>query len=1236
MATPSVKDFLKNKGLLNQVSVPPKPQLDSNLKIQAPQKKKGIFSSLVENVGYAIKGFKENPTFDPYLPKNPVSDFLQTLAPSSPEEAAEQGMVNIGSKEKPLYFDYTGVVGNLQKVGVNLTKKVVDQIAKSNVADDIFKLIKGKATDVSDDVLKGLSQKLVNAKTPEAVRSVTDDFLKEASKRAEGLLTRIKPPISTLDNTLAPLTQEARKYKSAEEFVKAQTKSNSWSEAQKTNPDLWNTGILRRSQSSMGAKGVIPDEVHSAQAKWQNYGQNNEMPAKTVYKRIESGSFKGEYEDKLGFPVRDENGSIIRDIYDDATGEWIEPMISNKQLKDNLLESFSTPEGKKYLNEVIDALPKNPDGTVTAYRIGAIIGDGPQSYTLSEGMAKTFSNQGTDIPLPGTPGLPKGGYKDFGALPANMVKIDPKGIKAWSPYDAEILVEPKFVKTKSQLTDIWNEATKNSIPSPVKSKLERGFTQSAKEIVPDAKKIAGQYIPRSTDQLAIKAKNLIKTDIATAERIALTQSDDNAVAIASELLKKYADDAAKNTDTAISSALYDKAAEVANTLAPKLTEQGRAIQAASILGRLTPEGQVKFAAREIQKYNELNPTKRIKELGGAETKYITEEMKGVNNMADGTEKAMRFQKLQNYIQELVPTPLIKKVIAVWKAGLLTGVKTSGLNLFSNLSHGITEIAKDIPAAIVDSVASLFTGKRTKTFTLGGTAGGLKEGFQKGFRYLKTGFDERNLASKLDYSKVGFGKGKVAQAFKAYTETVFKVLGASDQPFYYGALARSLRDQVLAQAKNTKLKGAELTKFIDDLAQNPTEEMIRYAVADATTAVFQNKTKLGEIAKGVQKLGGGLGEVALPFGRTPSAVAMQIVNYSPAGIIKTIVENIGKGKFDQRLFSQGIGRGLVGTGVLLVGAELYKKGMVALDYPAGDEREQELQKAEGVKNNSIKIGGKWRTPVILGPAGNVLLIGAHFQKALEESGSASEAIAKALSGGAKSFTEQTFLTGLEDLINALTNPERYAQSYLPNLIASFVPTLASDIAKAGDSKERRNTGSNVVERTVDSVKSRLPFARNTLEPQVDILGRERERVGNPLETLVDPTRPSKDVSTPVTDELRRLTDSGFRVSPTMLGDRSGYKVLSKEENTRLWELAGGVVNDKLASLFGKQEYLELSDEQKGKIVEKVIDQAKVNARAGMAIELTEGLSGEELKSKLSELKAGGLLTKEVFKKYQELR
>lgn len=129
---------------------------------------------------------------------------MQSLGPSSPEEAQKQGLTNIGSKEQPLYFDYTGVVGNLQKVGVSLSEKIIERIAKSGVADDIFKLLKGKATQVSDDILKGLSNDLVKVTDPKKVISYVDDYLKNA------FLSKVKitPLSSQIESAGTKLWQE--------------------------------------------------------------------------------------------------------------------------------------------------------------------------------------------------------------------------------------------------------------------------------------------------------------------------------------------------------------------------------------------------------------------------------------------------------------------------------------------------------------------------------------------------------------------------------------------------------------------------------------------------------------------------------------------------------------------------------------------------------------------------------------------------------------------------------------------------------------------------------------------------------------------------------------------------------------------------------------------------------------------------------------------------------------------
>jgi len=766
------------------------------------------------------------------------------------------------------------------------------------------------------------------------------------------------------------------------------------------------------------------------------------------------------------------------------------------------------------------------------------------------------------------------------------------------------------------------------------SAKERGFVTSIKQEMP-VLKVAGQYIPRSTDELAIKARNQIKDNLASAEKQAMTGLDDASIAIGAELLKFYSAEAEKATPAA-KDAIYEKASELGVSMATRLTELGRSVQAASILSRLTPEGQVRFAAKTIQKYNEqvekdsglFGLKKKIPDLTPEQAKDIITRMQDIEKMPDGEQKAIMFRELQDDITNLVPTPLMNKIVTLWKAGLLTGIKTSGVNIFANESHSLSEILKDIPATLVDIATSKFTGKRSVMFTPEGILKGSKEGAEKGWRFLRTGYDERNVLSKYDYKRVNLGKSKLAKGLQTYEEVVFKILGAEDQPFYYGAKMRSLYEQARVQAINSKIKGKKVKPFVDNLVMNPTDEMVLLSVEDALIAVFQNETALGDVARKFQKIGP-LAEFILPFGRTPSAVATQIINYSPVGIAKTIITNIGTGRFNQRSFSKGIGRGVTGTAVLGIGAYLYKNGRLNLDRPT-TEAEQKLWEMEGRKPNTIQIGDKYVQLQVLGPLGNVILIGGHYAKAYQDTGSVTGAFAQGSFGAVKSFTEQTFLQSVNSFMDAVNDPKRSAKTFINSFASSFIPTIVKDTAVATDKKVRR------ADSMTDKIISRIPVLRQILEPAVDVLGREILRGENFAETMADPTRSSKMRNDPIVNELRRLKNEGNEIQTTQLGTKSGYASLSPKENTQLWKEAGQGAFDKIYELINDDNYEGIPDDVKAKRINKFINDAKDSARINMAIQKTNGMEGEKLKEQLTAMVEDGLLTRELYYKYLRLR
>lgn len=1011
-------------------------------------------------------------------------------------------------------------------------------------------------------------QKLIEEFAPKFAKMTKIADVKNALKELEISLETIKKS-SVIPKELEPLAEEARKYKGADEFGEAIfAKSGKKIEAFKTKNGKYDIKVISGEEIKPDITGTFEQRVINEQK---------------IYRRENIPT------DKLNENIKEIKNEVIRDLL---------PIDEIKLLK---VEQY--PEYQKLLNLY---------GKISRQEYTA------EFNKLLERAEKELSQ--LNKPLAEF-------YNIAASIESSPIIETSKNLEQVVKGAKETKPEAKPIS--KGIKSLTEEIPKEVNPEKIKQiPKERGFVSTIKEELPQLK-VGGQYIPRSTDELSIKARNLIKENIDLAESIALTQTDDRAVAIGSELLKHYNEVLAKTTDEVARNVLLEKSAQLAHTMASNLTELGQSIQAASIVGRLTPEGQLRFAAKEIERYNAQMlklGKKTIPQLTPEQTEKILSEMKAIKEMPDGIEKSMKFKQLQDYISDILPSPLIAKITAVWKAGLLTGLKTSGLNLFSTLFNVGMETLSKITAKAVDNVASLFTGKQTIGLTPKGYVKGAKEGFEKGVRYLKTGFDERNIGIKYDWKRVNFGKSKVARALQKGEEAIFRLMGAEDQPFFYGVKANSLYNQAIAKANTLKLKGAEKQKFIQNLVENPTDEMLRYAKKDAEGAVFQNETLLGKAATGIQKIPGG--EFVVPFGRTPSAVATQIINYTPVGIVNAIVSNIGKGKFDQRLFSQAIGRGITGTAIMYIGWKLAEKGLITRDRPTG-EREQKLWELENKKPNSILIDNKYRGINVFGPAGNLLLVGAHFHDAFQESGSPSEAFSKAIVGSLKSFTEQTFLTGVNQIVNALNDPDRLAKSYASSFLSSFIPTIIGDIAKAIDPKERRTQ--SLLDRTI----AKIPLLRETLEPQVTVLGEERPRVGSFLEVMIDPTRPSTQVVTPVIAELRRLYNNGYKVSPTLLGDKYGYNCLTPEQNTELWKRSGEVLNDKLSKLVLTEEYLKQDDEGRAKFIEGFVDRAKLIARAEMVLELTRDLKGEELKNKLSELKKGKLLTKDVFELYLKL-
>lgn len=751
-------------------------------------------------------------------------------------------------------------------------------------------------------------------------------------------------------------------------------------------------------------------------------------------------------------------------------------------------------------------------------------------------------------------------------------------------YGVSKAMTPEAVKT------LTNESGKVKLPGGTEDQpIERGFIKTIKgspTTSPQLKAaVEGTYpAPRNTADLQAQAQNFIKQDIAAARNHALTGTDDSAVATAIELIKKYQNEGD-----------YQSATELANQTAKNLTEHGRAVQAATVYNNISPEGIVRHTSSLIKKAGGEG-------LPPDAAKSLVEQAKAVQAMPEGRDKLIAQGKLQQAIAAQIPSSNTDKAIAIWKSGLLTGPKTISKIAISNPLMTTMENIKDIPAAAVDKIASLFTGERTTVApnleNLGYGAQGAGQGLQDAGTYLKTGV-------KLPNSS-GFGTGELQghanfknPVLQAYTQVPGRIHGSITMPFYEGRFNQSLAQQAEAQALTQGLKGAEKTSFVKEFVAHPSPDALDAAAKDAQYATLQQKTAIGQAASGFQQKLGPLGQVIAPFTRIPGAVATDLIDYSPAGAAKTVIQNIGKGKFNQRDLAQGLGRAATGTAVAAIGAALMNAGRMTGAFPT-DPKEQALWQREGKQPNSILVGNKWQSIGSLGPAAQALLAGGQYAAGTQQKGLVG-GVQQGAAGALRAITDQPYLTGVSGALNAINTPTQ-AQSFYDQTAGSIVPTGLAQVAKATDPLQRQTSvgGPNgPIQSVKNAITNRIPGLREKNLPVQDIFGNNQPREGGVLTNLLNPLNPTQAKGTDaVTQEIQRLfnvpdvngkpTGGVSQVPKTLSVKVNGQTVkVSPQDRSTFIAQSGPQIYSAVNQLIQTPQYQALDDAGKAKAIDNIV-------------------------------------------------
>lgn len=175
---------------------------------------------------------------------------------------------------------------------------------------------------------------------------------------------------------------------------------------------------------------------------------------------------------------------------------------------------------------------------------------------------------------------------------------------------------------------------------------------------------------------------------------------------------------------------------------------------------------------------------------------------------------------------------------------------------------------------------------------------------------------------------------------------------------------------------------------------------------------------------------------VPFVQTPMNIFKQGIEYSPLGFL-TIRKNA-----NPRL---QLSKALVGSTVMAGAAGLAMSGLTTWSVPGGEKQRQLFYEA-GMQPYSIKIGDKWVAYSKLGPLAYPIAMAAAFKYNFSDQNKAmtdanTEKIMKSLGGIAGFFSDQSYVQGIGDLIDAVRGEDYAMTRAFTNIPRQLIPLTA---------------------------------------------------------------------------------------------------------------------------------------------------------------------------------------------------
>lgn len=575
--------------------------------------------------------------------------------------------------------------------------------------------------------------------------------------------------------------------------------------------------------------------------------------------------------------------------------------------------------------------------------------------------------------------------------------------------------------------------------------------------------------------------------------------------------------AVTDDDIALGQMMYTAAVEAGDTqtamklagdLAVQGTALGRGVNAFKLLKKTTPEGQLYYLQKAVQKIQQEYQGRFDKQANKAAKKQgvpaqdiadqyglkLNEDL--VQEFLNAETQEARdavVDKIYDDVAQQIPKTAGDRLNAWRYFAMLGNPRTHIRNIMGNVasaaaldtSHKVSAVGqKFLPKG--QRTRALHTSKAAKQFAKA---------------------DYANAEAELSGNAYKTEMSEIKQRQKLFPKPMQAVMDWANGWLDKEDLLFKKRSYIKSMGNFLTARGWD----VNNLTEAQLNEARQHAIEDAKIATFQDASALADTLSRLEKKNKATEVIIgslVPFKRTPINVAKRSFELSPVGLLKAIAYDtvqVKKGNMDATKMVDHISEGLTGSGVAALGAFLAAQGVFSAGS-SDDDKEANFDAGMGQQEYAINLFGKsytidWASPAVVPLAMGGELYEALHQKYDDEETAFNQAMAT-VSRMFDPMLNMTMLSGIGSTVSSAaynkSNPLfGIGSNIATNFGGQFVPTLFGQIARTVDNTRRTTYADknspvpSSVQKFMQRQANKIPGLSQNQPAYTDVWGREQK-------------------------------------------------------------------------------------------------------------------------------------------------